>query len=283
MYLRLSGAKFITLSRIILFLKLYFKLTPMLSHLDSLVFSSICKFAFVEYLYFFECASLYAKFNLFSIQIEDHGFSSSFFPFLVAEEDVCSEIRMLEGALEFTETDADFGETEKMEAKNQATDFVHEMGWLLHRSQLKSRLGHLNPSMDLFPLRRFNWLMEFSMDHEWCAVVRKLLNILHNGIVCTGDQLSLNEALSEMGLLHRAVRRNSRSLVELLLRYVPDKFGSKDKALDGGSHESILFRPDVIGPAGLTPLHIAAGKDGSEDVLDALTEDPGMVILFLIN
>ncbi|KAL9385151.1 hypothetical protein Peur_022161 [Populus x canadensis] len=211
------------------------------------------------------------------IEIEDHGFSSSFFPFLVAEEDVCSEIRMLEGALEFTETDADFGETEKMEAKNQAMDFVQEMGWLLHRSQLKSRLGDLNPSMDLFPLRRFNWLMEFSMDHEWCAVVRELLNILHNGIVCTGDQLSLNEALSEMGLLHRAVRRNSRSLVELLLRYVPDKFGSKDKALGGGSHESILFRPDVIGPAGLTPLHIAAGKDGSEDVLDALTEDPGMV------
>ncbi|KAF9669209.1 hypothetical protein SADUNF_Sadunf14G0084000 [Salix dunnii] len=211
------------------------------------------------------------------IEIEDHGFSSSFFPFLVAEEDVCSEICTLEGALEFNETDGDIGETAKMEAKNQAMDFVHEMGWLLHRSQLKSRLGHLNPSMDLFPLRRFIWLMEFSMDHEWCAVVRKLLNILHNGIVCTGDQLSLNEALSEMGLLHRAVRRNSRSLVELLLRFVPDKFGSKGKALDGRSHESILFRPDVIGPAGLTPLHIAAGKDGSEDVLDALTEDPGMV------
>ena len=176
----------------------------------------------------FEYASLNAKFNLFFIQIEDHGFSSSFFPFLVAEEDVCSEICTLEGVLEFNETDADFGETAKMEAKNQAMDFVHEMGWLLHRSQLKSRLGHLNPSMDLFPLRRFNWLMGFSMDHEWCAVVRKLLNILHNGIVCTGDQLSLNEALSEMGLLHRAVRRNSRSLVELLLRYVPEKFGSKD-------------------------------------------------------
>ncbi|KAJ6390307.1 hypothetical protein OIU77_024513 [Salix suchowensis] len=179
------------------------------------------------------------------IEIEDHGFSSSFFPFLVAEEDVCSEIRMLEGVLEFTETDADFEEIEKMEAKNQAMNFVHEIGWLLHRIQLKSRLGHLDPSMDLFPLRRFKWLMEFSMDHEWCAVVRKLLNVLHNGIVGTGEHSSLNVALAEMGLLHRAVRRNSR--------------------------------PDVTGPAGLTPLHIAAGKDGSEDVLDTLTEDPGMV------
>ncbi|KAL9397192.1 hypothetical protein Peur_011445 [Populus x canadensis] len=210
------------------------------------------------------------------IEIEDHGFSSSFFPFLVAEEDVCSEIRMLEGVLE-TETDADFEETEKMEAKNQAMNFVHEMSWLLHRSQLKSRLGCSDPSMNLFPLRRFKWLMEFSMDHEWCAVVGKLLNILHNGIVGTEEHSSLNVALSEMGLLHRAVRRNSRSLVELLLRYVPEKFGSKDTALVGGSHGSILFRPDVTGPAGLTPLHIAAGKDGSEDVLDTLTEDPGMV------
>ncbi|KAJ6334318.1 hypothetical protein OIU78_011251 [Salix suchowensis] len=161
------------------------------------------------------------------IEIEDHGFSSSFFPFLVAEEDVCSEIRMLEGVLEFTETDADFEEIEKMEAKNQAMNFVHEIGWLLHRIQLKSRLGHLDPSMDLFPLRRFKWLMEFSMDHEWCAVVRKLLNVLHNGIVGTGEHSSLNVALTEMGLLHRAVRRNSRSLVELLLRYVPEKFGSR--------------------------------------------------------
>ncbi|KAF2304804.1 hypothetical protein GH714_038012 [Hevea brasiliensis] len=211
------------------------------------------------------------------IEIEDHGFSSSYFPFIVAEEDICSEIRMLEGVLELAETESDFTGTGKMEAKNQAMDFIHEIGWLLHRSQLKSRLGHLDPYTDLFPLKRFKWLMEFSMDHEWCAVVKKLLNILLKGIVGTGEHSSLNLALSEMGLLHRAVRKNSRSLVELLLRYVPGKSVPENKLLIGGSHEDNLFRPDVTGPAGLTPLHIAAGKDGSEDVLDALTDDPGMV------
>ncbi|XP_058008560.1 squamosa promoter-binding-like protein 1 isoform X2 [Hevea brasiliensis] len=211
------------------------------------------------------------------IEIEDHGFSSGYFPFIVAEEDVCSEIRMLEGVLELAETDAHVTGTGKMEAKNQAMDFIHEIGWLLHRSQLKSRLGHLDPYTDLFPLKRFKWLMEFSMDHEWCAVVKKLLNILLKGIVGTGEHSSLNLALSEMGLLHRAVRKNSRSLVELLLRYVPGKSGPENKLLIGGSHEDNLFRPDVKGPAGLTPLHIAAGKDGSEGVVDALTDDPGMV------
>ncbi|XP_050236767.1 squamosa promoter-binding-like protein 1 [Mercurialis annua] len=201
------------------------------------------------------------------IEIEDHGFSSCFFPFIVAEEDVCSEIRVLEGALEFIETDTDICGSEKLEAKNQAMDFIHEIGWLLHRGQSMSRLGHLNPCTDLFSFRRFKWLIEFSMDREWCAVVKKLLNIMHDEIVDTGDHSSINMALSEMCLLHRAVRKNSRSLVELLLRYVPEKLGQGN----------FLFRPDVTGPAGLTPLHIAAGKDGSEDVLDALTNDPGMV------
>ncbi|PON43215.1 SBP-box transcription factor [Parasponia andersonii] len=215
------------------------------------------------------------------VEIEDQGLGSSFFPFIVAEEDVCSEIRVLESVLECTESNAVVGGIGKIETYNQAVDFVHEMGWLLHRSQLRSRLGDLDPNADLFPLKRFKWLMEFSVDHDWCAVVRKLLDILIDGSISTGEDRSLSLTLSEMGLLHRAVRRNSRPLVEVLLKYVPknlsDQLESEDKAVTDGVNHKLFFRPDVMGPAGLTPLHIAAGKDGSEDVLDALTNDPGMV------
>lgn len=164
-------------------------------------------------------------------------------------------------------------------------EFIHEIGWLFHRNQLKSRLGHLDPNENLFSLPRFKWLMEFSMDHDWCAVVKKLLDILQDGTVDAGGHPSLNLALMEMGLLHRAVRKNSRSLVELLLRYpskVNDASSSEDSASVDGETDSFLFRPNVVGPAGLTPLHIAAGKDDSEDVLDALTNDPGMVRIFTI-
>lgn len=150
----------------------------------------------------------------------------------------------------------------------QAMDFIHEIGWLLHRSELNSRHAESdhNPE-DLFPLIRFKFLIEFSMDREWCAVIKKLLNILfEEGTV----DISLDASLSELCLLHRAVRKNSKPMVEMLLRFIPKK--KKNQTLSG------LFRPDAAGPAGLTPLHIAAGKDGSEDVLDALTDDPGMVI-----
>lgn len=211
--------------------------------------------------------------------------SSSFFPFIVAEEDVCSDICGLEPLLELSETDPDIEGTGKIKAKSQAMDFIHEIGWLLHGSQLKSRMVHLSSSTDLFPLKRFKWLMEFSMDHDWCAVVKKLLNLLLEGTVSTGDHPSLDLALSEMGLLHRAVRRNSKQLVELLLTYVPENISNEvrpeGKALVEGEKQSFLFRPDAAGPAGLTPLHIAAGKDGSEDVLDALTNDPCMVKFLL--
>lgn len=180
-------------------------------------------------------------------QIEDQGgLSSSFFPFIVVEEDdVCSEIRILETTLEFTDTDS----------AKLAMEFIHELGWLLRRSKL-----------GVFSLARFKWLIEFSMDREWCAVIRKLLNMFFEGAV--GDSSFDAAALSELCLLHRAVRKNSKPMVEMLLRYV----------VPNQQRIHSLFRPDSAGPAGLTPLHIAAGKDGSEDVLDALTEDPSMVI-----
>lgn len=211
------------------------------------------------------------------IEVEDGGLSSSFFPFIVAEEDVCSEIRMLEQALELTETDDIHHRfNTELEARNQALEFIHEMGWLLHRNHLKSRLGDFDLRAE-FTVRRLKWLMEFSIDRDWYAVVRKLLNALLDGTVDAGE---LKLAMSDMGLLHRAVRRNSRPLVEFLLRYVPervsDELGSQFYSLVGGEGD-FLFKPDFEGPAGLTPLHIAAGRDDSEDVLDALTDDPGKV------
>ncbi|XP_010270965.1 PREDICTED: squamosa promoter-binding-like protein 1 [Nelumbo nucifera] len=216
------------------------------------------------------------------IEVEDHGLSSSFFPFIVAEQDVCSEIRMLEGVIEAAECENGVqGGGGKIEAKNQALDFIHEMGWLLHRTHVRSRLGHMDPNLDAFSFRRFRWIMEFSIDHGWCAVVKKLLDIVFKGNVDVDEHPSVEFALSEMGILHRAVRRNCRPLVELLLRYKPEKVsdeaGSEHNQQGGRANDGFLFRPDAIGPAGLTPLHAAASRDGNENVLDALTDDPGMV------
>ncbi|KAG6667860.1 squamosa promoter-binding-like protein 1 [Carya illinoinensis] len=216
------------------------------------------------------------------IEVEDHGLSSSFFPFIVAEREVCSEICMLEHAIEVAENADEIQRVpELLEAKTQALDFIHEIGWLLHRSHVKFRLGDMDPNTDLFPLKRFEWLVAFSMDHDWCAVVNKLLKILFEGVVDAGDHPSIELALLDLDLLHRAVRRNCRPMVELLLRFVPDKVsdgrGAQEKQQVDRASSGFLFKPDMVGPAGLTPLHVAASMDGSENVLDALTDDPGSV------
>ncbi|KAM7487994.1 hypothetical protein LguiB_025478 [Lonicera macranthoides] len=213
------------------------------------------------------------------IEVEDYGLSSSFFPFIVAENDVCSEICTLECILEVAETaDNILEKTKTTEAKNQALDFIHEVGWLLHRNHLKVKLGPTNTNLDMFPFKRFKWLIEFSIEHDWCAVVKKLLDISFAGVVDAGDHPSVELALWEIGPLHRAVGRSCRPMVEFLLGYCPEK--SLDKSGSEKEHfgeSRMLFRPDAIGPGGLTPLHIAASRDGSENVLDALMDDPGLV------
>ncbi|KAJ8620425.1 hypothetical protein MRB53_028954 [Persea americana] len=210
------------------------------------------------------------------IEVEDHGLSSSFFPFIVAEQDVCSEIRMLESAIDVDESN---GTSQKRidaaKSRTNALDFLHEMGWLLRRSHLRSRSDR--SLLDVFPFIRFKWLMEFSMDHDWCSVVKKLLDVLFEGTVDAGGSSSVELALSEMGLLHKAVRRNCRPMVELLLKYAPDNAGHHHGQRVDGGFKNFLFRPDALGPASVTPLHIAASRDDTENVLDALTDDPGKV------
>ncbi|KAK9147126.1 hypothetical protein Sjap_007029 [Stephania japonica] len=216
------------------------------------------------------------------IEVEEHGLSSGFFPFIVAEHDVCSEIRMLENAIEMTESlDNNDGSTEIMNTKTRALNFIHELGWLLHRVRLRGRLSDLNSNLNAFEFSRFKWLMDFSMDRDWCAVVKKLLDIVFDGTVSADKHPSVELALLEMGLLHRAVRRSCRPMVELLLGYIPNKAlateETKLKQQVKGESAVFFFKPDAVGPAGLTPLHLAASRDGSKSILDALTNDPGLV------
>ena len=109
------------------------------------------------------------------------------------------------------------------------------------------------------------------MDHDWCAVVNKLLSILFDGTVDVVEHASIELALLDMSLLHRVVQRNCRSMVELLLGYVPNKqSGGPGMGQKQEGHENCnnIFTPDDVGPDGLTPLHVAASRDGSENVLD---------------
>ncbi|CAI9763009.1 unnamed protein product [Fraxinus pennsylvanica] len=157
------------------------------------------------------------------IQVEDHGLSSSFFPFIVVEDDVCTEICTLESKIELVVTDSFLRGTEKLEAHNQAMDFIHEMGWLLLINSLRFRLGYLDPNSDRFPFKQFKYLVKFCVDHDSCVVVNKLLDILFSGVVGAGEQHfpSPSEQTYQRNRSKKASKNNYRLL--LLLCHVSSR------------------------------------------------------------
>ncbi|KAM0833435.1 hypothetical protein ACQ4PT_064272 [Festuca glaucescens] len=205
------------------------------------------------------------------IEVEDYDQSSLSFPFVVAEESVCSEIRMLEEKLNIIT----FGDTLEerevlMASRSRALEFLHEIGWFLQRSHTRATSEAPQYCSEGFPVARFRWLLSFAIDQEWCSVVKKLFDTLFQGNIDLDVPSPVEFVLGER-LVFTAVNKRSKPLVEFLLRY-----RMNSALVDSGAVAPVrfLFTPDVIGPSNITPLHIAATITDAAAVLDALTDDP---------
>nr|AQQ11837.1 squamosa-promoter binding protein-like protein [Bambusa oldhamii] len=205
------------------------------------------------------------------IEVEDCDQSSLSFPFVVAEESVCSEIRMLEHELNLIA----FGDTlegreDLVASRNRALNFLQEIGWLLQRSHTQATSETPQYCTEGFPVARFRWLLSFAIDQEWCAVVKKLLDTLFQGNIDLDVPSPVEFALGE-DLIFTAVNKRSKPLVDFLLRYT-----TNFAPVDSGAVAPVrfLFAPDITGPSNITPLHIAATISDAAGVLDALTDDP---------
>ena len=75
--------------------------------------------------------------------------------------------------------------------------------------------------------------------------------------------------LLEVNLIHEAVKRKCRLMVEFLLQYKPDVIRSRK--FQG------MFTPVVKGQCGFTPLHLAATMCQAEEMIEILTNDPNEV------
>ncbi|KAG0477649.1 hypothetical protein HPP92_012368 [Vanilla planifolia] len=108
------------------------------------------------------------------IEVEENSLSSGFFPFIVAEEDVCAELRMLESSIDVASSD-ELLEEEVESERSPCMTFLHEMGWLLRRCQLRSRSEVQSSCLEPFSLVRFRWILRFAINHDWSAIVKKAL------------------------------------------------------------------------------------------------------------
>ncbi|XAR64303.1 hypothetical protein NMG60_11024585 [Bertholletia excelsa] len=200
------------------------------------------------------------------IEVEN-GFRGSSFPVIIADALICKELNLLES--EFDE-DANVHETipedhihdcGRPRLKDEVLHFLNELGWLFQRKRNSSTID--TPD---YALSRFKFLFIFTVERDYCALVRTLLDILLRRDPDRGELSGESlEMLSEIHLLNRAVKRRSRSMVDLLIHY---------SVLCSSDISKYIFPPNLVGPGGVTPLHLAACMTSSDDTVDALTSDP---------
>ncbi|XP_078443958.1 squamosa promoter-binding-like protein 15 isoform X2 [Wolffia australiana] len=180
----------------------------------------------------------------------ENGLNGSSFPLIVADKSVCRELCLLEPEIE-----AD------PRSREDALNFLHELGWLFQRRRRRPPL-----SLD-FASSRFKFLLAFAIDRDLVAVAKKLLDDL--AAAQGSNRASAEETLAmiaEIQLLHRAVKRRCRKMVDLLLHFSVDDQVNASRFFP--------FTPDAKGRGGLSPLHLAASIQGADDIVDSLTSDP---------
>ncbi|CAH9145294.1 unnamed protein product [Cuscuta epithymum] len=196
----------------------------------------------------------------FFIEVED-GIRSTSFPVIVADKAVCEELRCLESDIIDAAALGSGNQCFEKARSKEVVHYLNELGWLFQRKR-NSMFG--SPDVRVV---RFKFLLIFSVEHDFCALVKALLDILLEVNFATDGLASESlEMLLEIQLLSRAVRRNCKDMVDLLINFsisVPDD-----------NFKKYIFPPNTPGPGGVTPLHLAACVANSHDIVDALTSDP---------
>lgn len=200
----------------------------------------------------------------------ENGFKGNSFPVIIADATVCRELKLIES--EFDAGTKVCGATSEDEShdygrprsREEVLHFLNELGWLFQRKRVCSMFQGSD-----YSLSRFKFLLTFTVERDCCVLVKTLLDILVERNL-DGDGLSIESLgmLSDVQLLNRAVKRRCRKMIDLLINY---SVISSDKRY--------IFPPNLAGPGGLTPLHLAASMSNSDEMIDSLTNDPEEVVI----
>lgn len=203
------------------------------------------------------------------IEVEN-GFKGNSFPVIIANSTICQELRALESEFEeqagtrYVINEDQTQENGRPRSREDLLHFLDELGWLFQKRNT------LNFCFVDFSATRYKFLLMFSVERDWSALIRNLLDMLVEKSL-KSDALAQEalEMLAEVQLLSRAVKRKCRKMVEVLVGYFVMRVD-----VAGVSSKVYIFPPNLVGPGGVTPLHLAASMEDSEDIVDALTNDP---------
>ncbi|KDP36723.1 hypothetical protein JCGZ_08014 [Jatropha curcas] len=200
------------------------------------------------------------------IEVEN-GFKGNSFPLIIADATICKELRLLESEFDEGTEETDIISEEQAQclgrprSREEVWHFLNELGWLFQRRAFSMF------ELPDFSLSRFKFLLIFSVERDYCVLIKTVLDMLvERNLDMNGLSKESLDMLSEVQLVNRAVKRRCRKMVDLLIHY---SINNNDV-----SSRSYIFPPNLPGPGGITSLHLAACTSGSDDLVDALTNDP---------
>ncbi|KAE9595372.1 hypothetical protein Lal_00031378 [Lupinus albus] len=200
------------------------------------------------------------------IEVEN-GFKGDSFPVIIADATICKELIPLESEFDSEDVSDEISDGHennfgRPRSREEALHFLNELGWLFQRE----RFSDVHEVTD-YSLDRFKFVLTFAVERNCCMLVKTLLDVLVDKHL-EGESLSEGsvDMLNAIQLLNRAVKRQYTAMVDLLICY---SLPSKSVTL-----RRYIFPPNIGGPDGITPLHLAASTPNSESVVDSLTNDP---------
>ncbi|KAF5202300.1 Squamosa promoter-binding protein [Thalictrum thalictroides] len=196
------------------------------------------------------------------IEVEN-GLKGNSFPIIIADAYICGELRHLESELDNGARADDIVLEDEIQhfrqpkSREDALHFLNELGWLFQRNSPSRSYGLY------FSLTRFRFLLLFSVERDWCALVKTLIDIyVESNVGEDGLSKESQDTLDGIHLLNRAVKRKCVNMINLLIQYT--------HACQSGSLK-YLFPPNKADHEGVTPLHLAACTRDAEHMVDALT------------
>ncbi|CAN8304568.1 unnamed protein product [Cochlearia groenlandica] len=196
------------------------------------------------------------------IEVEN-GFRGDSFPLIIADASICKELNSLSEEFypESTNKQSQSSDHCRPTSREEVLCFLNELGWLFQKNQTSEPLLEQSD----YSLSRFKFLLICSVERDYSALIRTLLDMLVERNSLNGElNREAMDMLAEVQLLNRAVKRKNTKMVELLINY----------SVNPGSSKKFVFLPNITGPGGITPLHLAACTSGSDDMVDLLTNDP---------
>lgn len=191
----------------------------------------------------------------------ENGLRGDNFPLIIANATICKELNRLEE--EFHPKDVIEEQIQNLDrprSREEVLCFLNELGWLFQRKWTSDIHGEPD-----FSLPRFKFLLVCSVERDYCSLIRTVLDMMVERNLGKDGLLNKEslDMLADIQLLNRAIKRRNTKMAETLIHYSVNP-----------STRNFIFLPSIAGPGDITPLHLAASTSSSDDMIDALTNDP---------